>query len=156
MRESLVQSAPNLELEPIAFQQTVGWSRDNKSISLRQYIASRAPQTAQLLHIGSEEATDELVARVEDLDESELREVVCARLQEGTNDARIAIVGEHDLSIDELIDQVRARTELGHSFILSTKRSIGLLEQLAEAGKIRISKDSKSSIPSIKLPDFTF
>lgn len=153
VERNVIESVPDIRLTPRALEQTVSWSTERKGpLSLREFVASRVPKAAKALDIENSKGV-ERVKKISELSEEELVETVCARLREGTNDARLAVVGEHDFSMDELIDQVRIRTELGRRLISSTKRSIELLEQLVESGKINNGIEPKLSV---KLPDFDF
>lgn len=151
-----LEATSGFTLPPSALAQTVGWSSEReRPISLREFVAARAPQSArEALRVSPEEAT-EPVKRVTDLNEEELRETTCAVLREAPADETVVIVGTGELSTGELIRQVRAGTELGQELISATRSHIDLLEQLVETGKLSgLEPDGEDF--SIKVLEFPF
>jgi hypothetical protein len=151
----VLAAAPALALPAAALDQTVGWSAERqRPVSLREYIASRAPRSVRLaLHVDRSEATAP-VKRATELTDEELRETTCAILREGTEGTKLAILGQGLFSAEELEREVREGTPLGIRLQKATKRHLALLQGLVEAGKLRSVRDGDQPAPA--LPAFEF
>ncbi len=148
--ERIVDAAPEFALSKTALDQTVSWS-ENGPVSLGTYISSQVPQLAQKLSLGPQ--PDASVVSADQLSDEDLRKVVYTRLKEGTDaDTRLAVLGQGTYTIDDLKQQIEEKTALGQRLLAAERRNIGLLERLAEAGKIR----RETSEPTIDVEEFDF
>lgn len=152
--ERFFESAPTVQLPPSALGQTVGWSsQDKRPVSLRDFIAARAPRAVGALLDTDSRGDPEHVKRITELTDEELQETVCALLGEAPENIRVAILGHGDFSIEDLIGHVRTRSDLGLRLISAARRHIDLLERLVEAGKLRVAESGQ---PSVRVPAFDF
>jgi hypothetical protein len=151
----LVESAPDLELTKEALHQIVSWSSKGETpITLGEYIAAVGPPPiAEQLKSSFAAPKPEGAKRVLELSEDELEQVVCLRLRQGTPNLRVAVMGEGDYSIDDLIIEVKNRTSVGLRMMQATVRSIALVESLVDAGKLHLT-DGSGPTKSPKSPDF--
>jgi len=117
--QRLIATAPLQPATDELLNQVVSWSSEGKPFTFRQFLVSRMPVLAEELGL-KEIGIQEQIKRVEELDEEELKEVACARLQ----------------AEEEVIKQIKANTRLGRRFVQAAKQSIALFEGLAENGKI--------------------
>ncbi len=151
--ERVLEAAPELNLSKDALDQTVSWSSEG-AVSLGYYVSVRVPQLAHILSVEHKpDEPDKSVVPVDQLSNEDLKRVVRARLDEGTDDdTRLAVLGGGIYSIEDLKQEIDKETELGRRLLAAERRNIGLIERLAEAGKIRPSNVE----PSIDVPEFEF
>jgi hypothetical protein len=127
-----------LQLQQSAFDQVVSFSEPDKYFSLRQFIASRVPSMMQALRIAAFEAPSEPVARVTELSEARLRNVVKQRLTQEKTDAPFAIMGLGTYTIEELQVQIDEGTAAGVVIVASERRNIDVLETLIERSTVAL------------------
>lgn len=121
----------------------VGWdSKSNKFYSLRDFIGSRAAETAK--RFGST-PSDVSVKRVTELTPEELQQTVVERLRRVSKGLRVAI-GSQDFSMNELIQEVESSSQIGNFVLQANKSHIDLIEGLAEEGKLYPGQPLKGSI----------
>lgn len=119
------------------------WSATmQRSITLAEYIVSRAPNMAEKLHLAQGDPGP-LVPRVGELSEEALCEVVCSRLRQGTDGRQLAVLGQGTFSSDDLAQHVRRGTPLGQRLLAAARRSSDLIEQLADAGKLGYAEEGR-------------
>lgn len=135
--ERFVESAPKFKLPPSALDHTVGWSSaEERPLSLLEFIAARAPRAVTASFGIRPHPAPESVKRVAELTDEELKETVTALLRQTPKNIKFAIGARGAFSTEELIEHVKADTELGLRLTAAAKGHIDLLERLIEAGKL--------------------
>lgn len=150
----LVYSPHDME---ILLQQPASWdAKEDRPVSLAEYISTRLPQVAASL--GLRYMRTENPARdVDELTDEEQRKLTLGLLEhEGPKNWALAI-GRRSYSYEEIIDGVRHNLGFGPEYVHMTISGRGFFLRLVEAGKLRIDSDKPdigSSPP--KLPEFPF
>ncbi len=139
-----------LEIPPRALDQIVGWSaKEKKTYTLRNFVASRAPETAKRFELTESDSLS-CVKRITELTEQELKRTVCESLRRGSTDMKVGVMGsvgeKKDFSKEELVKEVEKGTQTGNAVIEAYKLDIDLIERLAEKGKLYPGKPPKGPI----------
>lgn len=143
--EELLYRAGVMEVDPSVMDHVVGWSApEHRGISLREFIAARsdaAPVATVATAFGiNPHKMGRRVARVADLPQADLTEVVCARLSQSGTGRQLGVLQGGTYSIPDVIVQVRKGSPLGQRIIEAEKRSLELIEEAVLRGILRPAK----------------
>ena len=126
---------PNLFLSKDALNQPVGWSKeDNAPISLGDYIRAYSPKTAGEFNLSPLDNKRHIKKMCEQSEE-ELTELACYALAHGDKNVA-AVIGGKSFSMEQLIHEIRKKTDVGLDQMRILKQHFAFLQNLVDAEKI--------------------
>ncbi len=153
----LVGEAPEMVMSLSVLGQFVSWSTPmQRPVTLREYIASRSPQSVReslnITPLGSTEP----VKKADELTDEELQQLTLVRMRQGGNVS--LAVGSRSYSNEDLINEVEQSTDLGRRLMDGTRMNGRLIQRLVDTGKMSFADipTSKGKELTIRLPDFHF
>ncbi len=134
---NLVDIAPEMKVGLAFLDRVASWStEEHRGIPLRALIGARMPDVAD--RIGVQRFVPEAyIKRAHELTGAELKEIVCLQVR-GMPEGESIYSGDIAIPASQLEDEVRNGTPTGIRLIEATRRSLRVIEQLLEDGKIVI------------------
>lgn len=121
------------------------WSKDDRPITLRQYVAAKASQeTAGKL--GVESQADESIDTADQLDADRLRKTVLG-VFEMTPEGSSAVIAGRNYSRTELLEQLKDNAGVANMVIQAHLRSMLLIENMIQKGSVVLRPDTPIQLP---------
>ena len=115
----------HLELTEKSLGEPIAYSAQNGELySIKDYITSRLPEVAKRLGLPVV-PNPSLIPQIDELNEDELLELVVKRISQSMGQDYVLTTGGNNYGSEDLISEVRKRTELGWRLMAIEKRSIG-------------------------------